>query len=175
MKQDMVNFLIALLLILFALPAASSAREDIFIIPTSTPKTATDQDIIEVLSEIKSLEKKVNVPLVLIPVAKLRDISWNKFAFDASSTYYSWEGELTYLWNFGDGFSSREKIAEHQYKPGNYAASLEVGDSTGLIKEIKFPVEVSFWNIKNMGLKIVVAGIIGTALTFLTLSFFRKR
>ncbi len=82
--------------------------------------------------------------------------------FDASNSTDSWSDKefLTYLWNFGDGNSSNQKEAEHQYtSDGVFACSLTVTDRDGLTDKVDFqitvnkPMEARIWASKYSPLK----------------------
>ena len=54
-----------------------------------------------------------------------------EIAFDASGSSDPENAPLTYLWNFGDGFTSSEVKTAHQYPyAGTYIVSLSVSDGT---------------------------------------------
>lgn len=51
----------------------------------------------------------------------------NQFTFDASASYHPADKSLSYLWDFGDGQTSRQPAVEHTYeKSGDYAVTLSV-------------------------------------------------
>ncbi len=54
-------------------------------------------------------------------------------------TNRSWEGDRTYLWNFGDGTSSTEKDPAHTYMhPGVYSVMLTVSGLSSTVSERKY-------------------------------------
>jgi PKD repeat protein len=55
----------------------------------------------------------------------------NVFTFDSSASKNPDNKTLTYLWDFGDGQTSTESVAEHIYaKAGDYVVNLSVTDNT---------------------------------------------
>ncbi|GEM_PF-4184220 len=154
------------------------ARETIFTststIATSTNAYTINQAVLDALLEIKNLEHKVNIPAVVLPIARVKETSWNTFQFDASSTYSSREGLLTYLWNFGDGGIGRDTRMTHTYKSGKYHASLQVADTTGVIKELSFPIEVRFWDFHNRSVQLIAAALLACALGLVTFALIRR-
>ncbi|MBF0522956.1 MAG: PKD domain-containing protein [Candidatus Omnitrophica bacterium] len=56
----------------------------------------------------------------------------NEFTFDGSGSYDPDNEKISYFWDFGDGQTSTEAIADHTYeKPGDYAVTLTITDNTG--------------------------------------------
>ena len=67
------------------------------------------------------------------PIAAPLDECNNKFVFDATSSYDSDNGALTYLWDFGDGATSDQPVVVHEYeKGGEYTVKLTVRNDSGL-------------------------------------------
>jgi len=63
----------------------------------------------------------------------ITSIRCNQFTFDATGSYDTDNGNITYHWDFGDGSSSDQPIAEHTYeKSGEYDVELSVTDNSGL-------------------------------------------
>ncbi|MCB9799654.1 MAG: PKD domain-containing protein [Candidatus Omnitrophica bacterium] len=57
----------------------------------------------------------------------------NRFVFDARSSYDPNNDKITYMWDFGDGFTSEESVVTHDYaKGGTYKVKLTVSDNSGL-------------------------------------------
>ncbi|ESP94352.1 S8 family serine peptidase [Pseudoalteromonas luteoviolacea] len=54
------------------------------------------------------------------------------------------DGEIvTYLWDFGDGFTSQQGAVSHQYaKAGNYLVTLRVADNEGLSAEFSQQIQI---------------------------------
>lgn len=70
------------------------------------------------------------VKAVLKPV---KDLSCNKFTFDATDSYDIDDQKLSFLWDFGDGTTSTEPVITHLYeKGGEYTVTLTVTDNSGL-------------------------------------------
>jgi len=62
----------------------------------------------------------------------------NVFEFDASKSSDQNGDKITYLWDFGDGKTSTDKIVTHVFeKGGNYNVALTVSDNSGLHCERK--------------------------------------
>lgn len=66
-------------------------------------------------------------------VKPIKDISCNKFTFDATDSYDVDNQKLSFYWIFGDGKTSTEPVATHLYEEGGtYTVTLTVTDSSGL-------------------------------------------
>ncbi|MBN3039820.1 MAG: PKD domain-containing protein [Candidatus Omnitrophica bacterium] len=68
-----------------------------------------------------------------VPVAEKPTMQCNVFTFDATSSYDPDNQNLSYLWSFGDGQTSKEPVVTHTYQEGgDYVVTLTVVDSSGL-------------------------------------------
>ncbi|MDP8212956.1 MAG: PKD domain-containing protein [Candidatus Zapsychrus exili] len=57
----------------------------------------------------------------------------NQFTFDATGSYDPDKGNITFFWDFGDGDTSTEPVANHTYKKsGDYNVALTVADNSGM-------------------------------------------
>lgn len=57
----------------------------------------------------------------------------NQFTFDASSSYDPDNENITFLWDFGDGATSKKPVISHTYgKSGIYNVKLSITDNSGL-------------------------------------------
>jgi len=83
--------------------------------------------------------------------------NWNTFLFKAETKGYNL-GYLIYSWDFGDGGRSSEEAPIHTYqKPGNYIVSLTVKEKeTGKIRNDRLEIEISFFNLSNWRLQLVL-------------------
>jgi hypothetical protein len=99
--------------------------------------------------------------------------SWNTFLFKAE-TKENGMGNLTYAWNFGDGVKSSQDAPIHTYrKPGNYIVTLLVTDQDNQqIKEDNLKIEISFFNLGNWRLQLILVFLV---LLLLYLIYLRKR
>lgn len=115
-------------------------------------------------AEVVDLE---SLPSILIHAEKL---SWNSFRFRPSQVVPVAEQE--YLWSFGDGTSSNNRVNEHEYeKPGTFQVQLEVITGDGQRQVTTMQAHVGFFNLANwrlwalillLGLIIVVGSVIAS-------------
>jgi len=72
-------------------------------------------------------------PTAKASVSRQKGKSKYTLSFSSDGTVDPANAALTYLWDFGDGFSSNQKHHEHVYcSPGTYRARLFVTNTTGL-------------------------------------------
>ncbi len=72
-------------------------------------------------------------PVKKAVVRKLPKLKCNKFIFDATKSYDPDDQNLSFHWDFGDGFTSTEAVTTHSYsKGGEYLVVLTVIDDSGL-------------------------------------------
>lgn len=62
----------------------------------------------------------------------LASLKCNQFTFDATKSYVPAGQNVSYLWDFGDGQTSRQPVAEHSYEnSGDYTVTLAVVEESG--------------------------------------------
>lgn len=67
------------------------------------------------------------------PAKAITSSRCNIFTFDANASYDPDNDDISYMWDFGDGITSREAVVEHIYEnSGDYFVNLRVVDKTGL-------------------------------------------
>ncbi len=80
---------------------------------------------------------------------------WNRFAFFANA--YGAKGAIIYTWEFGDGRGGIGQNLEHQFRrSGDYHVTLKVQDSTKQKTSDSVDISISFWNLHNSQLWILV-------------------
>ncbi|MGE5499706.1 MAG: PKD domain-containing protein, partial [Syntrophothermus sp.] len=73
---------------------------------------------------------KLPVPVATISTANAK--TGQSITFDASGSYDPDGQIVSYLWNFGDGASSDQKVTTHSYsQPGTYKVTIKVTDNQG--------------------------------------------
>ena len=97
----------------------------VYVITISTSdgkETAHEVIAVEVLN-------KNRMPVAIMQTSTDEAIVGEAITFDASQSYDPDNDEVTYLWNFGDGTTSDQKIITHNYyNPGDYTATLTISD-----------------------------------------------
>jgi len=89
---------------------------------TDGKETAEETVTIEVIDQNRP-------PKAIINVSKTNAKVGEEITFNASQSYDPDNDELTYLWDFGDGTTSNEKVTTHAYNvPGTYLVQLTVSD-----------------------------------------------
>ncbi len=79
---------------------------------------------------IKGKPMATTVKAVVKPI---KDLSCNKFTFDATDSYDVDNQKLSFYWFFGDGKTSNEPVVTHLYEEGGtYTVTLTVTDTSGL-------------------------------------------
>jgi len=86
---------------------------------------------------VKRIIRKKKVPKVVYKPVRRKIVrqakKCNEFTFDATESYDIDKQPLTFLWEFGDGKTSKEPVITHVYeKGGQYTVNLTVKDSSGL-------------------------------------------
>ncbi|MDP8297062.1 MAG: PKD domain-containing protein [Candidatus Orphnella occulta] len=77
--------------------------------------------------------KPMPATVVKAVVKPVKDITCNKFTFDATDSYDIDNQKLSFDWSFGDGETSTESVIKHLYKEGGeYTVTLTVTDNSGL-------------------------------------------
>jgi hypothetical protein len=94
--------------------------------------------------------------LAEVSVAAVKQ-GWNTYIFKPEVKGYDL-GSLSYEWDFGDGVKSSQQEVVHTYKKfGNYNIKLVVSEQeTEIIKEGNSKIEISFFNLGNWQLQLVL-------------------
>lgn len=96
-------------------------------------------------------------------------LKWKSYTFRALLP--SEEG-LTINWDFGDGVSSSQAVVDHTFRqPGQYFVSFTVVDQDGNSATRQEEIEISFFNLANPYIKILIGVLLLALLTSLALSF----
>jgi len=96
-------------------------------------------------------------PSVLI---KSEPKDWNTFIFSPELRGVIDEN-LVYQWDFGDGTQANQKIVEHTFsQAGEYNVALKITGKDNLTLINTKKIEISFFNLANNTLKILIAGLI---------------
>ncbi len=91
-------------------------------------KSETLQKEPEVFSEIKIKEIENKKPVAVAGKDIFAQVN-EEIVFDASASFDPDGDKISFLWNFGDGFTSKEKKTTHSFNfPGKYLVTLEVSD-----------------------------------------------
>jgi len=123
----------------------SDTEEEILAIPEGA-----DFDINDI--NISSINSNIQIN------AKLK--SWNTYVFTPQLRGLIDEN-LIYVWDFGDGVKSSQKIAEHTYgQYGNYQVSLKVSGDNNLRLLAQKDIKISFFNISNIWVWIILGGLL---------------
>ena len=82
-------------------------------------------------------------PIAVVEISKLTIMLGEIISFDASDSY-DIDGEVEfYYWNFDDGYTSSQALAEHEYRnSGIYNVSLKIIDDLNDITTIYYTIEV---------------------------------
>lgn len=71
--------------------------------------------------------------IVHMPEPAAPDLKCNCYTFDATKSYDPDNQQLDFLWDFGDGTTSKDPVVKHCYeKGGEYKVTLTVTDNSGL-------------------------------------------
>ncbi|MCX6739786.1 MAG: PKD domain-containing protein [Candidatus Parcubacteria bacterium] len=83
---------------------------------------------------------------------------------------------LTYNWNFGDGGNSEQKIVEHIFaQPGNYEVKLMVSSNDRVVAEASDNIHISFFNLGNFSLILILIGLILAFIIFIIIFLSRRK
>lgn len=89
--------------------------------------------------------------------------AWNEWQFDALGT----SPDYLFLWDFGDGQLAETKDPTHRFaKSGDYKVTLSVSDRLGGAGKSEALAQISFWDIHNLKLQIILAVLALGALGF---------
>jgi len=82
-------------------------------------------------------------PIAVVEISKLTIMLGETITFDASDSY-DVDGDVEFFyWNFDDGYTSNQALAEHEYKnSGLYNVSLKIIDDLNDITTIYYTIEV---------------------------------
>ena len=82
-------------------------------------------------------------PIAVVEISKLTIMLGEIITFDASDSY-DIDGDVEfYYWNFDDGYTSNQALAEHEYKnSGIYNVSLKIIDDLNDITTVYYSIEV---------------------------------
>jgi gliding motility-associated-like protein len=113
--------------------------------PTNTYTTPNTYDVTLVVASSKGcisslLTKQVKINYLPVPNFGMPEVCLNdptaQFS-DSSTIGDGSEAQFNYLWNFGDGFTSTAKNAQHKYTAvGNYTIALTVTSKDGCSKSV---------------------------------------
>lgn len=111
------------------------------------------------------LQVSSNASFVYLPV------SWRSYEFRAIVPENS---DISLKWDFGDGVTSALPEVVHTYrKPGEYRVTLTAVDESGETTLDSETIRISFFNLANPYVKIIIALLVLLLLTSLVLSFRR--
>lgn len=83
---------------------------------------------------------------------------------------------LNFEWDFGDGTTSAQHQVEHSYrKPGRYTVTLKVSNRDGDIETDQVEVHVSFFNIENPLIQVILGALFIFMLSSLVLALWHKK
>jgi len=126
----------------------------------STPETTTVDNQTNLVSQTNEEEKDSNgateTHLEVSPKAifTFERTSWNSFVFRAKGPK---DDVYRYNWDFGDGVSSSKQEVEHRYRAfGDYLVDYSVTDGKGIKSSDEVVISVSFFNIENPYLQILL-------------------
>ncbi|MFT5758644.1 MAG: leucyl aminopeptidase [Alteromonadaceae bacterium] len=99
------------------------------------------------------VEKNVDVPGdVIEPPILVIDYSCNLFTCEFDSSASSDNGQVSYLWNFGDGNSNTLSAPSHTYtQQGSYTVALTVTDNNGLTDTAAINITITDDSGNNCG------------------------
>jgi len=120
--------------------------------------------------EININQSEPSSPKLLI---NLTAKSWTDYVFRPEVRGAVTEN-LAYAWDFGDGTTSDQQIAEHNFKrPAQYKISLKVTGDNGLNLNVSKTIKISFFNMANPDLWVIMGGLF-ILLIILLAVIFRK-
>lgn len=95
---------------------------------------------------------------VINSVAMVQEkIGWTKYKFQTDIPAEIGD-QFTYLWDFGDGAQSAERLVTHRFgRPGNYLVKLTVEDQNKNVFQDQAEISVSWFNPGNYRLWLLVA------------------
>lgn len=83
-------------------------------------------------------------PLAKIKVKSKKLLAGEKIILSAEESHDPEEGQLSYLWDFGDDSSGDERIENHVYNAaGTFPIRLQVSDDQGLSAETSLPITIT--------------------------------
>lgn len=147
---------------------------------SGTQNTLTPENINSIKDDLAGLginEVAYEGPGLAQVSISLTKQGWNKYLLKPEIRGYDLGG-LSYEWDFGDGSKSTEKEATHTYrKSGDYNVKLVVTEAgTDRIKEGSSKIEISFFNLGNWRLQLILIVLLGVLgyLIFLWTKFRKK-
>ncbi|MFC1599088.1 PKD domain-containing protein [Patescibacteria group bacterium] len=113
---------------------------------------------------LNEMESKILVPRITIQQTQK---TWNTFVFRPNLKGLI-DDNLTYFWELGDGTTSQQKVVEHQYtKSGNFQVNLKIEGRDDLQISSQKAVKISFFNIGNKVLLIILTLLFLALLSFI--------
>lgn len=140
-------------------PAPTSAEVDVepaaSALESSETKLSEDETIDMPESDAPAEVISPSAPSVMSIGFSSQIRAWKWFLFEPS---FVPDGEVSYVWDFGDGNTSQEFLASHRFPAvGEYLVSLSVFRDGSLISKTESPVQVSFFHLKNPWIWALVA------------------
>ncbi len=121
---------------------------------TSVVVTPTEE---EISANTNNGAEKTGLQVSPKAIFSYEQTEWNTFFFRAKG--YDGVG-YRYDWDFGDGVSSSRSEIEHTFRTfGDYNVSLTVTDPDGMVSQDTASVSISFFNLENPFLKILLGGL----------------
>lgn len=106
-------------------------------------------------AEIRDAYSLKNLQLSPHASFSYRRIKWNQYEFQALGAMRK---NLRYEWDFGDGATDNQEKVMHAFsKSGEYKVRLTVIDLTGQTDEDEVTIRISFFNLDNWQLWVLVA------------------
>jgi hypothetical protein len=140
-----------------AVPVASQvAIEE----PVETPEVVADPTFVtpvegETTEQAPSSEPEETHSFSSELTVQKEQLNWNTYRFRPSLPIGV--SGLEYGWDFGDGQTSADRVAEHTFKkPGNFTVQLTVIDAAGQPLSSTLQVHVGFFNLANWRLWIII-------------------
>ncbi len=145
-------------------PPASSATappssEGLALTPSNTPPNNTDgssaspvddQTVVSASKPSSSLSDRTSF--------SFEEQRWSTYTFLVVTP--ETEVDARSLWDFGDGSTSQRKEVTHQFpKAGSYTVSLSITELDGTVTKDQATIDVSFFDIENSAVRLLVASI----------------